>query len=83
MGTSTKLLREKFRMTQKELADRYNIPLRTVQNWDLRNCMPDYVFIAIYKSESYMEDYFELRKCIRKNLEFGIEMFGLPEGFYD
>ena len=79
MATSTKLLRSQFNMTQKELADRYSIPLRTVENWDLRNCMPDYVFMSIYMAETYMRDYFELKKCVKKNLEMGVELHSLPE----
>lgn len=41
---TTKYLREKFGLTQKQLSDFFDIPLRTVQNWDSRNCCPSYVY---------------------------------------
>lgn len=40
---NTKDIREKFNLTQEELALRFDIPLGTIRNWDARNCMPSYV----------------------------------------
>lgn len=41
---NTKILRERYKLTQKDFASYFGIPLRTVQNWDNRDCMPEYVF---------------------------------------
>jgi len=46
---TTHYLREMLgNITQKEFAKEFNIPYRTVQNWDSRDCMPQYVWNLIY-----------------------------------
>lgn len=40
---NTKEIRRDLGMTQQQFAERYNIPLGTVRNWDARNCMPSYL----------------------------------------
>lgn len=39
----TKDIRKDLGMTQQQFAERYNISLATVRNWDARNCMPSYL----------------------------------------
>lgn len=41
---NTKSLRRIYGYTQADLARQFAIPLGTVQNWDARNCMPDYIY---------------------------------------
>lgn len=53
-------LREQSKMTRTEFGDFFNIPYRTVQNWelDLRKC-PDYVLQLLeYKlvKEGYVDE---------------------------
>lgn len=57
---TTKSIREEFNLTQKELAEKYCIPLRTVENWDSRDCMPEYVCMAIRLAEVYQKKYLDL-----------------------
>lgn len=76
---TTKSLREEFGYTQKELAERYNIPLRTLQNWDSRECMPPYIFSMIYQCEKLLAENIKLKSCIRQNLSWGADI-ELPEG---
>ena len=37
-------------LTQQAFADRFAIPLRTVQNWEARKCCPVYVRVLIQQS---------------------------------
>lgn len=46
---NTKELRKLYRFTQRELSEKFNIPLGTIRNWDSRNCMPSYVYAMITK----------------------------------
>lgn len=55
-GVSTKAIREVYGMTQAQFAERFEIPLRTVQNWEQRSCCPVYVlrilqWCLFYESE--------------------------------
>lgn len=43
MGYTTKYIRERFDLTQKEIAAYWDIPIRTVENWDHRMTMPKYI----------------------------------------
>lgn len=36
-------IRKKLGMNQKELAEAYDIPVKTVRNWDSGDCCPEYV----------------------------------------
>lgn len=36
-------IRKRLGLTQVQFADRFEIPLATVRNWDARNCMPVYI----------------------------------------
>lgn len=36
-------IRRKLGLTQVQFADKFEIPLATVRNWDARNCMPVYI----------------------------------------
>lgn len=40
---NTKNIRKQYDFTQRELAALFDIPLRTLEGWDLRDCMPDYM----------------------------------------
>ena len=39
----TKTIRGLYNLRQKDLARIFGVPIRTVQNWDLRGTMPVYV----------------------------------------
>lgn len=46
-------------ITQKEFAEKFNIPLGTVKNWDARDCMPEYIMdfaIEIYRLKRLYND---------------------------
>lgn len=79
---TTKSLRKEFGYTQKELAEKYDIPLRTLQNWDARDCMPDYVFMMMYRIERLEARNLELKNCIYNNLAWGVELFDVPVDNY-
>lgn len=79
MATKTKYFREKFGYTQKEMSEKFGIPLRTIQNWDSRSCMPDYVYTLLLMYEFASADRMKYRECIRKNLGWGCEMFDVPD----
>lgn len=53
---STKGLREEYGMTQKDLADYFYIPLRTVQEWDEKRTCPIYVWNMM---DRILEDAFQ------------------------
>ena len=40
---TTERIRKGFKITQKQLAEMFNIPLGTIKNWDVRDCMPEYM----------------------------------------
>lgn len=42
-GCSTHWFREKMGLSQKELAEKFDIPIGTVKNWDARYNMPKYI----------------------------------------
>lgn len=46
-GVSTKDIRDMYGMTQARFAEKFEIPLRTVQNWEQRSCCPAYVLHII------------------------------------
>lgn len=67
MGTDTKLVRKLAGgITQAQLAERYSIPIRTVQNWDQRACMPLYVEGLILK-DIYSQELLERHRKGRNN----------------
>lgn len=51
---STKEIREKYGMTVKELGDMFDIPVRTIENWEYRGCCPDYVAAMMERSLGLM-----------------------------
>ena len=63
---TSKYFRERYNFTQKEFAERFNIPLRTVQNWELRECMPEYLSGLLYEIMILDNKVKELNKEIRK-----------------
>ena len=44
MKYDTIVLRQIYKYTQKELSEKFDIPLSTIKNWDSRHCMPYYVW---------------------------------------
>lgn len=36
-------IRKRLGLTQVQFAEKFEIPLATVRNWDARNCMPVYI----------------------------------------
>lgn len=60
-------LRKKSNMTQKEFAEKYNIPLRTIQKWERNGSTPpDYVIELVYKN-MYLENTELFMECYWKN----------------
>lgn len=41
---STKPLRDVYHLTQRQMSIMFDIPLRTIENWESRSCCPAYVF---------------------------------------
>lgn len=41
---NTKAFKEIYNITDKEIAKLFNIPIRTIENWNYRNTMPEYVW---------------------------------------
>lgn len=73
MKFSTANLRKKYGLTQRELSEKYDIPLRTIQNWELRYCCPLYVYFLISKDLSFckfMDDEI-YTKYIKGNIDKG------------
>ena len=53
-----KNIRNKFGLTQKEFSRFFNIPLRTIENWESgKRRPPDYVFNLIMFSLSDFDNY--------------------------
>lgn len=48
---NTKDIRDTFSWTQKQMADITGIPLRTIENWDFRDNMKEWLHEYIYRSE--------------------------------
>lgn len=48
---NTRDIRETFNWSQKQMADITGIPLRTIENWDYRDNMKDWLHDYIYRSE--------------------------------
>lgn len=48
--TSARIRMKLGNLTQKEFAEKYEIPLGTVKNWDARDCMPEYIQNLIFTS---------------------------------
>lgn len=65
MTGSTKELREERGLTQKEFADKFGIPLRTVQNWECRGCCPDYVLGLFYRYYAEKDEVVRLNRELR------------------
>lgn len=51
--TTHEIRKDLGNLTQAEFADMFNIPLRTVQNWDHRNCVPSYIVTMLAKIVAY------------------------------
>lgn len=49
----TKFLRELYELTQKDISEKFDVPLATVKNWDSRSSMPEYVFKMMYRCLQY------------------------------
>lgn len=49
---TTKGLRERWGLTGSQLSKKFDVPIRTIQNWDYRDSAPDYV---IYMMEMVLE----------------------------
>lgn len=63
-------LRKKYGLTQRELSEKYDIPLRTIQNWESRQCCPYYVYNLIAKDLSFQK-YMDESKCIKGYFRYG------------
>lgn len=50
----TKVFRSRYGLSQRQFAEFFGVPIRTVHNWDYRNCAPEY-FICL--CHAYMELY--------------------------
>lgn len=61
-----KELRKKKKMTQKEFADCFNIPLRTIQKWEQHDSEPLPYLISLIQDEITEEEYFDVTKYMRK-----------------
>lgn len=60
-------IRKKNKMTQKEFAEKYNIPIRTIQKWERNGSTPpDYVIELLDKS-IFMENTELFMECYWKN----------------
>lgn len=46
---TTKFLRELYDLTQKDISEKFDVPLATVKNWDSRSTMPEYVFTMMHR----------------------------------
>ena len=44
-------MRKKLNLTQREFAEKYNIPLRTIQNWELNKRTPPEYIIAMLEEK--------------------------------
>lgn len=65
MTGSTKGLREQRGLTQKDFADKFGIPLRTVQNWECRCCCPGYVLALFFRYYSEKDEVARLNRELR------------------
>lgn len=59
---NTKLIREKYGLTQKEFAEKYGLKKRTVENWDYRDQAQDYFIDLVEKYEELQQDHEKLLK---------------------
>lgn len=66
------LLCEKYRFTQKELAEYTGVPVRTIENWAYRNNCPIYLKTLI---EDYLEHQLMLSVASEMDQEFVEEVF--------
>lgn len=58
---NTKDYRRKHELTQKEFSKIFKVPLRTIENWDYRNSMPEYYLylveqITLYNGGGWLYD---------------------------
>lgn len=63
---NTKGIRYELNLTAQEFADKFNIPVGTVRNWDSRDCMPDYLFNMIITICKLEEENESLQRAINK-----------------
>lgn len=61
-----KELRKELKMTQKEFAERFNIPLRTIQKWEQHDSEPASYLIELIKVEVMIDKYADVSRFIRK-----------------
>lgn len=55
---SSKRFREVLGLTQKDLADILQISVRTVENWELRDSLPEYVEVLLWCLDAAGQDSF-------------------------
>lgn len=48
-GFTSHMIRQELGFTQVQFAEYFGIPLATVQNWDSRGCMPEYMYKTLLK----------------------------------
>lgn len=73
MKFSTVNLRNRYGLTQRDLSEKYDIPLRTIQNWESRKCCPSYVYDLISKDLffcNFMDDD-SYPNCIKGYYRYG------------
>lgn len=46
---NTKEIRRITGLTQKQLANKFDVPYATLRNWDARDCMPEYMYKMMVK----------------------------------
>lgn len=63
---TTYKLRSWFGWTQADFADQFGIPLRTIQNWDSRRCMPSWVESMAWEIRESWNQISELDRKIRQ-----------------
>lgn len=54
---NTRTLRHEYGISQKELARGFGIPLKTVQSWEYKDNMPEYVWNMLNMCFSYVDAY--------------------------
>lgn len=76
---NTKGFRENYHYTQKQLSEEFGIPLATIQNWEARNCAPDYIIRLLYMHQIHIEKISKYRKCIKDNIAWGNRLYDIPD----
>lgn len=55
LRVSTADFRKRYNFTQKQMSEKYGVPLRTVENWEMRQSCPLYVLTAFQRIEDLEE----------------------------